>query len=454
MKIDILSLIAGIVAGGLIGWLVTRMLLISGFQKVRDTLAGITVKLEASESAVESKTRETEQLKNEAMKLREELSGTLMELATFRAGNKALGDKLEEQKKEVEELYKKFNIEFENIANRILDTKSEKFTKLNKENISALLDPLGKNIDEFKKTVNETYDKESKERFSLGERVKDLVKLNQQLTEEARNLTKALKGEAKTQGDWGEMILESILEKSGLRKGEEYFIQEQLLDKDGKPLRTDDEGKKMRPDAIIRYPGNRSVIIDAKVSLNAFSRYLAAEDPEDQAKELKDHVGSVKSHINELQSKGYDDYDRALDFVMMFIPSEPAYIAALQGDPDLWNYAYDRRILLLNPTNLITSLKLIVDLWKREYQNRNAQEIADRGGKLYDKLVGFVTNLTEVGESLDKAKKAYKDSFDQLSTGDGNLIGQAAKLRKLGIKNKKNLPGDLEQKAGLNELPE
>jgi DNA recombination protein RmuC len=250
------------------------------------------------------------------------------------------------------------------------------------------------------------------------------------------------------------MILETILEKSGLRKGEEYFMQEQLLDEQGKPLRTDDEGRKMRPDAVIRYPDNRSVIIDSKVSLNAFTRYLAAENMEEQEKELKEHVNAVKYRINELQAKGYDDYNKALDFVMMFIPSEPAYIAALQGEPDLWNYAYERRILLLNPTNLITSLKLIVDLWKREYQNRNAQQIADRGAKLYDKLVGFVVNLQDIGKHIDKAKEAYTESFNQLSAGDGNLIGQAVKLKKLGIKNKKNLPGDLEGIAEGNELSE
>jgi DNA recombination protein RmuC len=449
---NIFYLAFGIITGGIIGWLLSRQMLTSGFQEVRDQLSTTTASLHAMEQTVTGKSKEIEDLKEENKKIRDDFSLKQLELATIKADNRALSDKLDAQKKEVEELGKKFNTEFENIANKILETKSEKFTKLNKENLSAILEPLGKNIEDFKKTVNETYDKESKERFSLGERVKDLVKLNQQLSEEARSLTKALKGEAKTQGDWGEMILETILEKSGLRKGEEYFMQEQLLDEQGKPMRTDDEGKKMRPDAVIKYPDNRSVIIDSKVSLNAFTRYLAAEDPEEQKNELGKHVNAVKGRINELHAKGYDDYDKALDFVMMFIPSEPAYIAALQEDPDLWNYAYERRILLLNPTNLITSLKLIVDLWKREYQNRNAQQIADRGAKLYDKLVGFVTNLQDIGKHIDKAKEAYTESFNQLSAGDGNIIGQAVKLKKLGIKNKKNLPGDLEGIAEGREL--
>ena len=451
---NILYFVIGIVTGGLMGWLLSRLTLTSNFQKVRDQLSAATANLQAANQTVSDKLKEIVDMKEENRKIGDNLSGKLLELATAKANNEALGEKLADQKKELEELGKKLNTEFENIANKILETKSEKFTKLNKENLTAILEPLGKNIEEFKKTVNDTYDKESKERFSLGERVKDLVKLNQQLSEEARNLTKALKGEAKTQGDWGEMILETILEKSGLRKGEEYFMQEQLLDEQGKPLRTDDEGRKMRPDAVIRYPDNRSVIIDSKVSLNAFTRYLAAENTEEQKKELEEHVNAMKDRINELQAKGYDDYNKALDFVMMFIPSEPAYIAALQGEPDLWNYAYERRILLLNPTNLITSLKLIVDLWKREYQNRNAQQIADRGAKLYDKLVGFVVNLQDIGKHIDKAKEAYTESFNQLSAGDGNLIGQAVKLKKLGIKNKKNLPGDLEGIAEGNELSE
>ena len=209
------------------------------------------------------------------------------------------------------------------------------------------------------------YDKESKERFSLGEHVKELALLNKVISEEAHNLTRALKGESKTQGDWGQMILENILEKSGLRKDHEYFLEYQLMDEDGKPLRSESENKKMRPDVVIKYPDNRNVIIDSKVSLNAFTRLVACRDSDQQKLESTSHVNAIKNHILALSTKGYDDYNKSLDFVMMFIPSEPAYIAALQHDNNLWNFAYDKRILLLSPTNLIISLKLIVDLWKR-----------------------------------------------------------------------------------------
>lgn len=400
------------------------------------------------------KQEEFEALKEELKLVKIDLNDKNQQLATSKASNVALNHNLETQKKEIEELGEKFNKEFELIANKILETKSEKFTELNKTNLKILLEPLGQNISEFKKQVNDVYNTESKERFSLGEKVKELAILNQVISEEAKNLTKALKGEAKTQGNWGEMILESILERSGLRKNEQYFMEYELKDENGKAILSDSEGKKMRPDAVIKYPDNRNVILDSKVSLNAFTRLIASVDVVEQKKELDAHIAAVKMHIVTLSTKGYDDYDKALDFVMMFIPSEPAYIAALQGDPDLWNFAYDKRILLISPTNLITSLKLIVDLWKREYQNQNAIEIAERGAKLYDKFVGFVTNLEAVGTAIDKAQDKYTDAYKQLSTGNDNLVGQATKLKHLGIKNKKELPLELVKTVAVLELDE
>jgi DNA recombination protein RmuC len=420
--------------------------------KTHQNLATANANYKGTLDLLQSEKEALEQLKTELRTVKDDFSEKTQALATAKADNKALNDKLQTQKNEMEELGKKFNTEFENIANKILETKTEKFTELNKTNLKDILDPLGEHLKEFKTKVEEVYDKESKERFSLGEKVKELSLLNQMISEDAKNLTKALKGEAKTQGNWGEMILESILERSGLVKDREYFMEYELLDVDGKPLRSDSEGKKMRPDAVIKYPDNRSVIIDSKVSLNAFTRLIASIDVEEQKKELASHVAAIKSHIVSLSAKGYDDYDKALDFVMLFVPSEPAYIAALQSDPDLWNFAYDKRILLLSPTNLITSLKLIVDLWKREYQNQNAIDIAERGAKLYDKFVGFVENLSDVGEHLDKAKGKYDDAFKQLSTGKDNLVLQTSKLKDLGLKNKKSLPQDIINAAVNGDL--
>ena len=351
------------------------------------------------------------------------------QLATFRANNSALTEKLQTQKEEIEALGKKFNTEFENIANKILETKTGTFTELNKANMKTLLEPLGENIREFKKQVQEVYGAESKERFSLQNEVKNLVLLNQQLSKEAQNLTRALKSESKTQGRWGELILEKILDKSGLRKNEEFFMEHQLFGPDGKPLQSAVSGKKMRPDALIIYPDNRHVIIDAKVSLTAFIRYAEAEEEPQQEAELLSHVRSVKNHIDELHVKAYDDYDKSMDFVMMFIPNEAAYFAALKGDANLWEYAYDRRILLISPTNLIAALKLLADLWKRERNDRNSMEIANRAVKMYEKLVSFVDNLDAVGKHLDNARNKYDDAVKLLHTGKDNFFSQAGKMK-------------------------
>ncbi|WP_223608859.1 DNA recombination protein RmuC [Chryseobacterium sp. OSA05B] len=363
--------------------------------------------------------------------------------AELSAKNQSMQQSLDTQKEEITKIQDESKLQFENLANKILEEKTEKFTTLNQNNLKNILEPFQEKITDLKNRVNEAYEKENKERFSLAEKVKELAELNQQISEDAKKLTRALKGESKTQGNWGEMILESILEKSGLVKGREYFLEHELRDEDNKALFSEFSGKKMRPDAVIKYPDERNVIIDSKVSLTAFTELVDETDQDVYAIKLSQHLGSIKNHILQLSQKAYDDYGKSLDFVMMFIPSEPAYIAAMQADQNLWNFAYDRRILLLNPSNLITSLKLIADLWKREYQNRNSMEIAERGAKLYDKFVGFVENLEKVGKNLDQAKNVYNDAYKQLSSGNDNLVIQTQKLKSLGIKNKKDLPQSL-----------
>jgi len=375
--------------------------------------------------------------------------------AQLSAVNENLKNSLENQKGEITKMQELAKNEFQNLANKILEEKTEKFTILNQTNLKNILEPFQEKITELRNKVGETYDKESKERFSLGEKVKELALLNQQISEDAKKLTRALKGESKTQGNWGEMILESILEKSGLVKGREYFLEHELRDENNKALFSEFSGKKMRPDAVVKYPDERNVIIDSKVSLTAFVELIDEIDPELYEIKIAHHLNSVKNHIKQLSDKAYDDYDKSLDFVMMFIPSEPAYIAAMQAEPNLWNFAYEKRILLLNPSNLITSLKLVADLWKREYQNKNATEIAERGAKLYDKFVGFVENLEKLGKNIDSTKIIYNDAFKQLSTGNDNLIAQTNKLKALGIKNKKNISPSLEEKTEmLPNIPE
>ncbi len=289
-------------------------------------------------------------------------------------------------------------MQFEKIAHQIFEEKSGKFTEANKLNIEAILKPLGENIDSFKKKVEETYDKESKQRFALEEKVKDLIENTNKISQEANNLASALKGQVKRQGDWGETILESILEKSGLARDREYFVQQNLKN---------EEGQNIRPDVIVKLPDERHIVIDAKVSLNAYVRWSESDIKEQQEIFIAQHMQALYTHIDQLSSKKYQEYSQSLDFVILFIPIEPAYMIAIQSDPELWSYAYARRILLISPTNLIAVLKIIADLWKREVQNKNALAIANEGTKLYDKLMGFLATLDSLGKSITKTQESY-----------------------------------------------
>ncbi|WP_436415320.1 DNA recombination protein RmuC [Petrimonas sp.] len=411
-------------------------------QEFERNLSNTAAQLNAAHETIKKQSEDIGSYKLELRSKTDEFNETNKLLAASTADFNALKEKLETQKSEMETLRKQFNLEFENIAEKILDEKTHKFTKINQENMDILLKPLGENIESFKKKVEEVYITEAKERFSLGEEVKKLKELNTKLSEEAVNLTNALKGSSKTQGDWGQMILENILEKSGLTRDREYFVQEFLKDVDGGYLINED-GSRMQPDVIISYPDDRKVIIDSKVSLSAYVRYTQSDDITEQKGFIREHLRSMRKHIDDLSRKSYQDYAVTLDFVMMFVPNEPAYMLALQHDPDIWQFAYDKKILLISPTNLIAALKLIVDLWKREYQNRNAIEIAERGAKLYDKFVGFIANLERVGRNIDQAQNAYNDAYKQLSTGNDNLVLQTQKLKDLGVKAKKELPPSL-----------
>ena len=358
------------------------------------------------------------------------------DIATKSANFANLNEKLSEQKKDIDNLQEKFRLEFKNLANEILEEKTKKFTEQNKINIDDILKPLSEKIKDFEKKVEDTYDKESKQRFSLKEEIKRLEELNRQVSNDTLNLTKALKGESKTQGNWGEVVLENILERSGLVKDREYFVQQSF---------TDEKGKRLQPDVVITYPGARNLVIDSKVSLTAYERYVSAENDTEKESALKEHITSIKNHVNELSQKSYQDiYElKSIDFVMMFLPVEPAYLLAIQKNPELWNYAYDKRILLISPTNLIAALKMVESMWRQEYQSKNVMEIARQSGDLYDKFVGLFDDLVDIGKKLNATKTSYDASMNKLYSGKGNLIKRVERIKILGAKTSKELPKNL-----------
>lgn len=393
----------------------------------------------SSKQQVNTLNNEVEALKLEKESMLNKQMDYIRQVADLEASVQTKEEQLKSKSEELLQMREQMNKDFQILANQILEEKTSRFTDTNKVNMEAILKPLNEKLAEFKTKVEETYEKESKQRFSLEERIKELVTLNSQISEDANNLTKALKGNAKIQGNWGEMLLESILEKSGLKKGDEYYVQEVLTDEYGRRIQNEDN-KYMQPDVVVVYPGGRKIVIDSKVSLTAYIRYVEAESDEDRILAEKEHLISIKKHIDELSQKSYQDYVESLEFVMMFIPNEPAYILAMRLDSTLWDYAYRKRVLLISPTNLIASLKVVADLWKREYQSRNAQEIARRGALLYDKFAGFVDVLQDVGRNVDRTQKSYDKAMSQLKDGNGNLIRQAEMLKELGVKGQKELP--------------
>lgn len=396
--------------------------------------------LRSRESRLEERVKHVKELHQTAEnKLSEETSRANQaekKLAGIEAEYRHLKKELGEQKEQLRELNEQLKSEFKVLANDILEEKSKKFTEQNREKLDQLLTPLGEKISEFQKKVEETHKADIKERGALGQHLKMLQEMNQKMSEEAKNLTKALKGDTKQQGNWGEVVLQRILEKSGLRKDHEYEIQ--------KSVQTE-EGRRLQPDVIVRLPDEKRLVIDSKVSLKAFERYSSADDPTEQQTQLKQHIQSLRSHVKNLSGKNYEQIHgfRSPDFVLMFIPIEPAFGAAMQKDPELYNEAFEKNIIIVSPTTLLATLATIENVWKQEYQNRNAMEIAKRGGLLYDKFVGFVENLEQIGTRIRQTQDSWSSAMKQLSTGSGNLVGQAEKLRKLGANASKALPQDL-----------
>ncbi len=398
----------------------------------------------AKESKLEERIRNlTANLEGNRVKLEEETlraNSNEKELTLKTADLNHLKERLVEQKQDLEKLQDQFRLEFKNLANEILEEKSKKFTEQNREKLDQLLKPLGQKITEFQQRVEETHREDIKGRSALDQHLKMLQEMNQKMSDEAKNLTKALKGDTKQQGNWGEVILQRILEKSGLRKGFEYTTQESS---------TTEDGRRLQPDVIVSLPDEKKLVVDSKVSLTAYERYSSADEEEEAQKMLKLHVASLRTHVKGLSAKNYEQIHgfKSPDFVLMFIPIEPAFSLAMQNDPELYNEAFERNIIIVSPTTLLATLATIENVWKQEYQNRNAMEIAKRGGLLYDKFVGFVDNLKDVGKRIRQTEQAYNAAMNQLSEGAGNLVGQAEKLRELGANASKKLSSDLANPA-------
>ena len=399
----------------------------------RDNLTALRSLSQVAQSRFESKSAEAGALAVEVAQLRNTLEGernvSQEKLTLLLDARQALTD------------------QFKALANEILEEKSKRFTEQNQSNLGALLDPLKSRINEFQAKIEDTYIKEGKDRTALGEQVRQLMDLNQHLSEDAKNLTRALRGSSKAQGSWGELVLERVLEGSGLRKGEEYVVQSS---------HTREDGTRAMPDVIIHLPEGRSLVIDSKVSLVAYEEFSITEAELERTASAKRHMDSIKGHIKGLSVKNYQSlYSlNSLDFVLMFVPIEPAFMLAVASDRDLFMDAWNRNVLLVSPSTLLFVVRTVAHLWRQEAQSRNAQEIAKRGAELYDKFVGFVEDMHSLGNRLKQAQSDYDEAYGKLSSGRGNLVGQAQKLRQLGVKPSKSLaPALVDGAYESGELP-
>lgn len=431
---EIIWLVAGVILGALIGWFMAKSTRkSSGTQELQS-------RLQLAEERQQHLSNELAEVKPELSQERDKRQDLSNDLTRVNTEYKNLEIKLGEQKAELENLNSKFAVEFKNLANQIFEEKSQKFTAQNKSNIQDLLGPLKERIGEFQKKVEDTNKEGAERNASLVQQIKHLSELNKQITKEAENLTKALKGDSKTQGNWGEVILERILEKSGLEKGREYETQ---------TSETGEDGKRYQPDVIIKLPEQKHIIVDAKVSLTAYERFTNETDEAEQLLQLKLHIGSIKSHIKGLSDKNYQNLYGldGLDFVFLFIPIEPAFMLAVQQEPELFNEAYAKNIVIISPTTLMATLRTIASIWKQEYQSKNALEIARQSGALYDKFVGFTEDLLKVGDNISTTQKNYDLALNKLTAGKDNLVIKTEKIKKLGAKTSKSIDQTLINKS-------
>lgn len=453
-----IALLLGIAVGVLIGHLIASLkhsqrlqAQASEQQLYSSSLAEARVQLETRLQGLESEHQRLQSQLQQELQQRQALQADLAGRGERIA---ALQTELEQERRIADEKLRELQLareqlskDFELLANKIFDEKSERFSSNSKNLLEQTLGPLREQLKDFRQKVEDVYDKESKERISLAAQLSHLKELNQQMSNDAINLTRALKGDNKAQGNWGEVILERVLEESGLHKGREYETQISFTSGQGRS----------RPDVIVRLPENKDIVIDAKVSLVAYERYCSADNEPEREQALREHVNSVREHIKSLSIKSYENIPdlRTLDFVFIFIPIESAFMAAFEHDQAMFREAYEKNIIVVGPTTLLATLRTVQSIWRYERQNKNAEEIARQAGAMHDKFVGFVGDLENIAVHLERASKAQSDAMNKLSTGSGNLVNRTVKLEKLGAKVKKSMPtsvrdDDLESLLGLD----
>ncbi|TNF44311.1 MAG: DNA recombination protein RmuC [Bacteroidetes bacterium] len=431
---EIIYITAGLIIGFVVAYLVVNLRLKASENKlleIRNDYGKIQAGLEERVNHLQT---EKERLTNQLELVENRKEQYLQQLVKAEVEFNNLSEKLATQKLEMEDLQKKFTTGFENIANKILEKNSEKFTAANLKNMGEVLNPLKEKIELFERKVEDTYKQGLKDQTDLRAELKKLFDLNSKISEEANNLTKALKGDVKKQGNWGEVVLERILERSGLNEGTQGY-EKQFSD-------TSDDGKRIQPDIVINLPDNKHIIVDSKVSLIAYERAVNADNEEDRAKYVKEHIQSLKAHCKGLSEKHYQSarHLNSPDFVLLFIPVESSFSVAVQEDQDIFSYAWEMKVVLVSPSTLLATLRTIASIWQQENQTRNAIEIARQGGALYDKFVGFIADMEKMGRSITNTQSTFNDAMNKLLTGSGNLVSRVESIKKLGAKTTKELP--------------
>lgn len=432
----IVYIIVGAVIGVVLGFFISKSIVVKKISALETT----AVLLNEKKDDFQNKLSENE---NEISRLRQDKNTLEIEKATQNNELKNIEIKLSENKQEVEKLQEKFTKEFENLANKILEEKSTKFTERNRENMQTILNPLQEKIKLFEDKVDKTHKESIDYHAALRQQILGLKEMNLQMSKETINLTKALKGDSKTQGNWGELVLERVLEKSGLEKDREYFVQQSF---------TTESGNRVLPDVVINLPDNKKMIVDSKVSLTAYEQFVNSDDEKEKERFLKEHVASLNRHVVQLSEKKYEDLYKidSPDFVLLFIPIEPAFAIALNFDTTLYNKAFEKNIVIVTPTTLLATLRTIDSMWNNEKQQRNAIEISRQAGALYDKFEGLLKDLIGIGKKIDASKEDYNAAMNKLVEGKGNLISSVEKIKKLGAKAKKSLPENIIERASEN----